>query len=327
MMAIVLAHLSNYYDMGNVKHVLRIGTPLFFLMSGFLYGQRRIAHWSSFYFRRWKTLILPVYIWIIIVGVVCYLCLNVKFTVWQYVTHVFNLAGLPDFSYTALRITLRLGGTVISMNGMGHLWFMTYLMVCLFLVPLLQIIRDKFSESRFWYYGWVPVCIMFMVCCFGYYCGLSLWYIGIFVIGYYVNKNLIPDSIKGLCIGGCVILIGGVCLIVGHWWMGTTDIYKHGAYQVFQTMIVCGTLGIVQYFFRAFPQMKGLPDVGNYTYCVYIVHYVFLVGLLSVMEPFKGQPWIAVPLYIVVILLAALCLQKITRFIENMLFNRTRVRL
>ena len=324
MIGIVLTHLAQYYELGDIKHVLRLGTPLFFLMSGFLYGQKQINQWGKFYYRRWKTLMIPVYIWIVIVGILSAILFSTHYSAWQYITHIFNLAGLQNVTFMSNGPAYELftmGGNLKSMSGMGHLWFMTFLMVCLFLVPLLQFVRNKFSQSRLWGKGWTPVCVMFLICCLGLYYGLFLWYIGVFIIGYCVNKNLILRSVNVIYLISAIILIGGVCMILGHKFIGFTDVYKSGIYQISQTMIVCGVLGIVQYIFHRYPQLKGLPSVGNYTYCVYTVHYVFLVGILSVMKLLGGEPLVNVPLYIAVILVAALCLQKMTKWIDVILLK------
>ena len=320
MSLIVITHLALYYDFAALRHVTRLGTPLFFMMSGYLYGQKSINNWMGFYLRRWRTLIVPTYIWICLVAVSDAFFLSHYYSVWQYLTHFANLCGLVNlasFEQSLIHACFSFGGHLKAISGLEHLWFMTLLMICLFLVPFLQKIRNRFSNSPFWCGGWIPVCVTLIVCCLSAYYGVNLWNVMVFIIGYFVNKGMRPRNIMATIILVALMFISGLCLYVGRICIKSNELYYNGFYQMPQIVIVCGILGLTLLFFYLFPNMKGLPNVGNYTYCVYITHFIFLFGPFSVTNWLNTSPLLAICIFFCATFLSALLLKMLTGLVER----------
>lgn len=289
MALIVITHLALFYGKSLLWlwHVARVGTPLFFLMSGYLYGQRNITSWGAFYYRRWKSLMLPIYLWVLIMGIVSAV-FSIYYTKWQYITYIFNLSGIPHAMVKSstpqtLSYLLTWGGRLKSIAWGVPLWFMTYLMICLFLIPVFQLIRNKFSNSSLWCHGWIMVLIIHLLTmAAAYLVGINICYIGVFAIGYFVNRSLAPRSCRGVLITVLVTVFASLYLlgVIRYNWVGLH-------YVLAQTIIVCGILGIISFLFYIRPNMKGLPDVGNFTYCVYITHFTFLTSPFIILRPSK----------------------------------------
>lgn len=322
MILIVITHLALYYDFAALRHVSRLGTPLFFMMSGYLYGQRSINNWAKFYYRRWRTLIVPTYIWICVISLIGFFSLSYHFTVWQYLTHLFNLCGLVNlasFEQSFTHYIFSIGGCLKPIPGLEHLWFMTLLMICLFFIPCLQKIRIKFSNSSFWFGGWTPVCMMFVACCMLACCGVNTWNIFVFVIGYFVNKKMRPRSISTVVAVIILMIASGIGIYIGRICIESNDLYYNGFYQIPQMIIVCGILGLTLLMFHTFPDMKGLPNVGNYTYCIYITHFIFLFGPFSVTNWLNSSPILAIGVFLCATILSALFLKILTGWVDRAL--------
>ena len=115
-LAIVICHILQGYN-NDWAWVLNIGVQVFFFMSGFLYGIKRIEKIKKFYFGRIIKIYLPYIIWVsIAIGILSLISpesLSFKGIILQYVT----LSNLP---------------------GLNHLWFMNVIFICYLFLPLID---------------------------------------------------------------------------------------------------------------------------------------------------------------------------------------------
>lgn len=126
MFSIVLCHIlqplgSRYGDVFNV------GVEVFFLISGYLYGHKIIADTKNFYISRIKKIYIPFVVFLIFVLPFYYV--------------------IGDFSwYKTLKYLFCLQGIGSYYSGLGHLWFITFILLCYLITPFLQYLR-KYSTS------------------------------------------------------------------------------------------------------------------------------------------------------------------------------------
>lgn len=113
---------------------LNTGVPLFFLISGFLMSKKNILLTNKgifcYYGSRIKKLSLPYIVYILAVVVV--LCL---------------IQRPPTLSSVIMYLIGCAGFTENGVLGLGHLWFITVLLICYFLTPLLQLLKDSQGKA------------------------------------------------------------------------------------------------------------------------------------------------------------------------------------
>lgn len=130
---IFCCHLAFIAGAFEVSMWLNTGVPLFFIISAYLLSLKDISSHKDFYQRRFKS-IFPSY-WIYLAVVV--LCL-------------FVVGRAPDIK-SIVCYSLGLSGfTDTCVLGLGHLWFISVLILCYLVTPLLHwIIKNRKGTSRY----------------------------------------------------------------------------------------------------------------------------------------------------------------------------------
>ena len=123
LISIVACHLLQAMD-NKWAWVLNIGVQVFFFISGFLYGHKDIQDWVHWYkYRFWK-----IYIPFVITAIVFIICYKV------FTTTEVKFSNLISY----ITATQWFGGRV---KGLGHLWFVTAILLCYLCTPILQVLR------------------------------------------------------------------------------------------------------------------------------------------------------------------------------------------
>lgn len=142
---ILLTHTIQYYTFlpghGVLNQVFTVGTLVFFLISGYLYGQKRVSGFGKWYLGRWKRVAMP----IIPLALIVFAALlpttdRVSFT--QVIPYFFCAQGLPFICYKLFSSFIR------EIPQLGPLWFATVIMICYALVPLFGRLRDALLPAR-----------------------------------------------------------------------------------------------------------------------------------------------------------------------------------
>lgn len=122
MCMIITCHIMQYYDMG-LAFWFNVGVQIFLCISGFLYGKREIQDAILFISSGFKKILKDYYIFIVI-------CIIIY--------KIFYPELMPN--RTVLGLFFGYGST----DGLGHLWFVSCILCCYFITPLL----DKFEKKR-----------------------------------------------------------------------------------------------------------------------------------------------------------------------------------
>jgi peptidoglycan/LPS O-acetylase OafA/YrhL len=117
---ILLCHLFEAYD-NSWSAFFYLGVPVFFIISGYLYGHKNIRSWRSFALRRLLRIYIP-YLFFIIPALTIYFLFRPQIiSPAGSLIYLFNLQGFT-------------GCTL----GLNHLWFVTAIAACYASLPLLQ---------------------------------------------------------------------------------------------------------------------------------------------------------------------------------------------
>lgn len=283
MVMIVLCHYTQAIGYSVLGQVFNVGVPIFFIISGFLYGQKTIGSDECFkwYYKQIIKLVIPIYVYYLITAIIL-LCMNELGNV-SFGKVILQLMNLQGLFYAGI-------GNI----EVGPLWFITYILLCYFITPRLQKLRDSISVK-----GTVVMIVILYVIenivimlikPFGFIVNVTgvITYIMAYYVGAYWNKKvnakwhvlltviMIAATVFRFVFKSYADNIGGIYImlyervVVGYthlalaWWIFFT---LYGLCDVLH-LVIDKIYSIVKY-------------IDKQSYYIYIVHYAFLAGKLE----------------------------------------------
>lgn len=179
MLMIVLCHIISYYTFipghQELPDILNAGVYTFLGISGYLYGSRTRTDWAGWMKQRAVKIILPAVILSAVVLTGGYLLGERR----DAASVIFNLMQLQGLAF----LLLDMGKYVSGHPLLGPLWFLTVIMLCYCLVPLLQKTRQAVRAANPYLLMTAAVFVCFGLCMTVQVC---LFYFLTFSLGYYL---------------------------------------------------------------------------------------------------------------------------------------------
>lgn len=271
--------------------VLNIGVHIFFYISGYIYGHRVIAMWPSWYIKRGIRIQPPLLITVLLFAIISYLLFPNS-------VHILSIA-----SYF-IGTQWFWGG----LQGMEHLWFITAILLCYLITPLLQALR-----------GVSHYCIAILI----FYSVLEMFLIRyetkifmplfIYAFGYFYTNT--PKRWKYGVLSFLVIIC--ISIVYKLNWEQILD-YSSKMNQAFHTYYgIAFSVFFIEIFthiFNSVTVIKPIHLLDSHSYEIYLVHHPLILGPFSL----KFSPSIV----LLIILLAAYSIKRINSRTTRMLFNR-----
>lgn len=188
MFMIILDHILSRISFPMQPLIIQVtnsGVFIFLLISGFLYGKKDIDNWRKWFINRLFRICLPLWIFMVVDFIVEAILWNIWDIKYVFI-YAFNLQGILGF----------------NIGGM-NLWFLTLIMICYLITPLLQRIRKKNPTKGV---GIVTlVCAMIIQAVLAYTTDIGMvgghtlsWCtiaVGMYVAGYFVGDEIFSDKI------------------------------------------------------------------------------------------------------------------------------------
>lgn len=252
------------------------GVQIFFSISGFLYGKKNTGEISIYYKIRFKKILVPYYI-------------------------TFLFASFLEFSFTRNSFSFVgfFGGILCrtSIAGGAHLWFVSVILFCYVLTPILQSFRDHIAIKRD-YLIYIVIAVL-VVSIFGgvfspFYnpAWLSCYVIG-YVLGISEDKKIVSKSLFLVLFGILAVMGNSVQIYCDYIRRFTFSGYINTAYKYF-----CDYnhvwLGILLFllmksifdkidFSKHSRIIRLLNITDKYSYETYLVHQFLILGPFSLM--------------------------------------------
>ena len=137
MFLIILCHYApTFLGSSALGALFSIGVPVFFIISGYLYGKKDIKNIKNWYIKQFIKISIPVYIYCIIVGIILL---------------VFNNLGTITFKNIIIHIFLLQGFVNTNLGNIftGNLWFISFILLSYLITPILQKIREKSISFKY----------------------------------------------------------------------------------------------------------------------------------------------------------------------------------
>lgn len=284
MWMIIGCHISSWLSISSLAMVLNVGVYIFLLISGILYAKKSISDSAGFIKNRWLKLCIPMYY--LVIFLLFFNLFSLKTDVLKTIpTYLFNLQGL-EFIIPRIRL--------YQMNGLGHLWFLTVIMLCYFLlIPL----KKSEENIRNWS-TYIPLIfiILFLASIFlAYTIKVQLNYFIAFLLGYMIGKHTFKVTApKYLVSTLCMIFAMMIRLLCKNYADGTimyNDLvvpFTHIvlAFWIYQT--VQFTAQCAPNIMKFCSESKAINWLDRSSLYLYMTHYMFLVGPIYVnMLPFS----------------------------------------
>ena len=127
MLFIVLCHFFQYYGV-EWAWWFNVGVQMFFCISGFLYANKRIESTIDFFSKNLLKILIP------------YFCFLLPIIV------VYFFFARDSITIASVASALLTNGVI---EGIGHLWFIPYILFCYLITPYLQALAEKQSGMYF----------------------------------------------------------------------------------------------------------------------------------------------------------------------------------
>lgn len=296
MLFIITCHIMQYYD-NPLCRWFNVGVQIFFLISGYLYGLKNIDEPIGFLKKQFKK-ILPPYYYFLAISIIIYLLFH------------------PDF--LSIESVIKSFFCIGTIKGLGHLWFVGYILFCYFLTPYLCGIRNHYKEKPL--HKKLVVYLLLLV--FSQIVGFLLpsYFmpdrVACYIIGFYLvdiynsinkKKELILDSII-IIMGMFTNLIRGYIEYHG---LNLPESALNGFVRYAHLFLGISLFLIFKYAFANIIKNRMLDWSDKYSYHFYIVHLLFILSPFTLMEltPIPFFNWVIV---IIVSILSSKALSKLT---------------
>lgn len=266
--------------------VFNIGVQIFFILSGFLYGKKYIKDVFNWYKNRMIRILIPFYIYLFFAISVVLLFSDQSIRPIQYIYYLFNIQGF-DWG-------------VIS--GLGHLWFLSWLMICYLLTPILQYFAEE--KKKYAIYILLATLVMLGICC-----NTFFFWILLYVTSFFVSKYSI---VSHKVFVGVVTLIAITTIMLFSWDRGLK--YSILFHFIVALFIVILTMVLSKRLNHRSISNPLIRFIDNYSYEIYITHHLITLGYFSMLNLTASLPF-NVLLIIVCTLLQAYVLKKVSNWI------------
>lgn len=292
---IFLCHAVQLFDSALLQmggQVFNVGVPLFMMISGFLFAVKGRPESYRFWFRtRLLRILTPYYLFLVLLLLVYV----VRFGWHSVIPEKWLFYVLPLQGFTQNYI-----------NGAEHLWFVTDILLCYLLTPLLHVIQEKISKRQ---KLWLPV--MFLLYCAvlllsSYLLPAIVCTTIVTVFSYMLGFLFIKALISRRSIVFIVMLVTSPAIrLAANRLLDGTPLYDRFiapvTHQLLAASLFCLLFMAVSRWFHPLLRIgKTVRFLDSVSYEIYLVHYMFIIGPLA-LAVFR----ISVLNFLVLILLTA----------------------
>lgn len=271
MVMIVMCHLVQRASTPAVRfsaQFFNAGVPIFFMISGFLFGLREIKGTApQWYWRRAKR-IFPSYYLFLALLLVIYLIVGKALKWKNWIVSILCLQGIQ-----------------IYLQGAAHLWFLTVLLVCYLITPALTAVRRKNSAALWAGILIVSSVLRLLVTYFGnrqlggYWHHVNLYMIA-YMAGVYYEKwqgrTPLPVMIS-------LFLAGVFGRLLGRYFLDGTVTYDNVIAGLTSGLIAVSIMLFAEKYFHRAPS-KVVSFLSEISFEVYLCHYMLIEGPIGMMN-------------------------------------------
>lgn len=287
MIFIIVCHFFQYYG-NELAFWFNVGVQMFFCISGFLYGQKRIKNPLDFIIKNFKKILIPYFSFLLPTIVIYFL-----------------------FARDNISIVLAIKALLCSetIEGIGHLWFISYILFCYIITPYLNAFCNKIKNFKYQYALIICVLVLMLgqILFFVYNSRFVFSRVSCYILGYFLSfllERYGVDLFKLLtCFLSGVCVVANIIRIVFKYFL-EQSFKGFNYFEQYSHALLGITLFLIIYiYFRNIKSSNLLKISDKYSYYIYIVHQLLILSPFSLMEitPYMYLNWLLVMLGIVIL--------------------------
>lgn len=323
MIMIILCHIVKFYTFipGNVYlgQIFGAGVYLFLFISGYLYGNKVISKFKTFFARKFLSITFPAILFTIVM-IALNIFANTEMSINSIIAYSLDLEGLLFLNWSFF------GSFFSEITNLGTLWFTTVIFLCYLLIPLLQFVTNKFgSKIKLILILSAVIGVPLSIALLNY---INAGYFITFAIGYFSGNLKLLEKIRLRSL--VLFTIATTIFLAGRFIMSIylSDTYLHYLFTflqssttgVFVVIILAYLSSAFQNFFQKLSEHKIIKTMDSYSYYVYLTHGVFTT-VPFVVYGFTSLP-ISTILFISLTVISAVLLKLITDLISKPLIKK-----
>lgn len=253
---------------------VNVGVQIFFFISGYLYGKKKISDPSRFYKKQFIKILQPYIIVLFSILFVDVVIFNVPLISLK--TILGNILGLGAFAGTHKVLT--------------HTWFVTYILLCYLITPLLSNYLDLSNKKQIDIFKiiFILFVIALLVNLFGVVNFNAFWIVN-YILGYifsmyYVKNGYGYKKILDLTLIVIVLLLPFRMYIESNL-LDSTNFLILKFCDFYHVILGCGIFLSLHRIFNktnfSLKSRKVLDFFDKYSYFIYLVHQIFILNKYS----------------------------------------------
>ena len=315
---IVICHLGSHFNSILVGQFFNVGVPIFFLISGYLYGDKKINNVGDFLFKRYVRLEIPALLWLSITCISSFAKKKSFQNTHEVVFLLLNLQGL-GFIFTRMQ-NLFIGP-----------WFFTCIMFCYVLLVILRRIELKHSNIQIvTNKGGLLFLLVF--------CMLGLIHINIsgalgFFIGLALKHYHLIDCPKKKSIFNYILffLFAVSIRLLTKRMLDGSVFYDEIIVPLTHIILAVALFASIKWMFEITPRImnriassKILQHLDRISVYAYISHDMLISGVLLSLFQLSISIYLSIPLYFVAVVILATALCFIGEFLTDVI-DKTKI--
>lgn len=287
-----------------------VGVFIFLFISGYLFGKKEIKNKKEWYAKRFLRIFIPVWIWTITVNII-YLAKGQTISIVSILAYLFNLQGFFGAS-----------------QGLEHLWFLSLIMICYIITPLLEKLRNK-TENSLKYL--IPLTGIILISVLISYVnariGRYLFECVLYIFAYYYSFNEKKYNLTNIknWMFVVVIFVSMIIRLISNKYIDNTVIYTNFVVLMTQTLIAISIFFIIKKIKLNIKNEKIISCINHLdeiTFYIYIVHYIFCVGPIDIIYSFGIQYIAQIIITLVLSYILGFILMKVTNSFNKILIRK-----
>ena len=306
---IISCHILQGLDL-EAAFWVNLGVQIFFILSGYLYSRKKITNVKDFYYKQYIKIIAPYLL----------LCIFVL------ASNTFN--GFKEINkFTTIGDLLGFQYWIGTIRNMSHTWFISYILLCYLITPLLQKIIKKESLKKSFSQLFIFIVLLQLFDSYNV-ININVSYIMLYMFGYYygnMEKNFKNDYkiISFFII--ITIIFFPIRILVQYY--NNANIIKYidyfnigiGDFTSYHHAL-CGIVLflIMKNIFKKVKHNKVLELSDKYSYYIYLVHQLFILNDYSFLNK-TNSLFLNIIIIIILTLVSAIVLHYITNKINYLI--------